>query len=167
MVSIVRTMPGGFGAAVAALGWRRTGAGEAHGPCPACGGRDRAWLRPHRGGGERVVLSCRQCESWVGLAGVFGRLAGPGFMPDWRPPPPPRKPRPDPARVWLLRVEAGQALDAVREVGARYAARWGSGRMERLVGRLDAWRAATAGDDRSVAPAFWLAEPPLRLPPPD
>ena len=61
-------------AAAGRAGWKRTGAGEWHGPCPLCGGGPRrAWIRPGDRGAA-VVAGCHAGCS-TGLA-VAAALAG-------------------------------------------------------------------------------------------
>ena len=92
----------------AAPGWRRGGR-EYHGPCPDCGGTDRAWLRP--GDTAAVVGGCRGCgktgialaRALLGRDGASGGAALPagGVERSTAPLRPPESSDTDlPARIW-------------------------------------------------------------------
>ena len=61
MVSTSRQVPGGIPAAAQRLRTRSL-SGEQHGPCPACGGDDRFWLKPHISEPGSLTFTCRRCD---------------------------------------------------------------------------------------------------------
>ena len=76
VITVVRRFAGSPEAAAGELGLRWSGA-EGAGPCPACGGKDRAWVHEYRHGGNRITINCRKCENRNDLRAAVDRRLGP------------------------------------------------------------------------------------------
>ena len=114
--------------AAVAAGWKRAGV-EWRGPCPFCGGRDRAHVRP--GSSANFIGSCRRC----GADGIALARALVGDVGEaW-----PAYDDPGPSRADILRRSGFTALSC--PAVARPAGRPGATTSERL-GRL--WAATEA-----------------------
>ena len=64
---------------------RETVKGEHHGPCPACGGTDRFWIKEYQG---QVRVHCRQCNDF---AAIYDEMRHDGVLEaiqerEWTPP---------------------------------------------------------------------------------
>ena len=114
--------------AAVAAGWKRAGV-EWRGPCPFCGGRDRAHVRP--GSSADFIGSCRGCDvDGIALARALVGDVGEAW---------PAYDDPGPSRADILRRSGFTALSC--PAVARPAGRPGATTSERL-GRL--WSAAEA-----------------------
>ena len=54
---------------------KQTIKGEHHGPCPACGGTDRFWIKEYKG---EVRVHCRQCNDWKA---IYDEMIVDGVLP--------------------------------------------------------------------------------------
>ena len=54
---------------------KQTIKGEHHGPCPACGGTDRFWIKEYKG---EVRVHCRQCNDWKA---IYDEMRVDGVLP--------------------------------------------------------------------------------------
>lgn len=124
------------------LRYKHAGGGEYKGPCPVCGGHDRAWLKEGRTG--TVIFQCRHCGDGPYRWLVSTRGAHPMFRRDRVSTPVPSRPKKNLEQVHSLWNSAEGRPSCL--VGHPYAERKG------ITDNFGARRGRHAGQDVIVVP---------------